>query len=383
MNNITRRTVLTALCAFAFFSSLAQRDDGETFVFAEYNVENLFDTVHCEGKQDADFTPQGAYHWTHQRYRSKLRAIARVIASFSDDKPAALVALCEVENDSVVRDLAERTRLARMGYSYIVTNSPDVRGIDVALLYQPLRFQPVSIDTLRVNLGVGKRPTRDILHVAGRLQSGDTLDVVVCHLPSRYGGRLATENDRATAASMIRSLADSLRNSRERFGLIVAGDFNDELQDKSLSKILEALPAADVEQQPFEKQQPSSKSPLPESGQILPNRLYDVCCRAETHAAANETNAALGGMLADIDGTYKFQGFWQHIDHVLLSGTILSGHHSLVAEPRCARIMALDFMIEADGEHEIKPRRTFLGSSYHGGVSDHLPTVVKMKLRRR
>ena len=124
MNNITRRTVLTALCAFAFFSSLAQRDDGETFVFAEYNVENLFDTVHCEGKQDADFTPQGAYHWTHQRYRSKLRALARVIASFSDDKPAALVALCEVENDSVVRDLAERTRLARMGYSYIVTNSP-------------------------------------------------------------------------------------------------------------------------------------------------------------------------------------------------------------------------------------------------------------------
>jgi hypothetical protein len=182
---------------------------------------------------------------------------------------------------------------------------------------------------------------------------------------------------------MIRSLADSLRNSRERFGLIVAGDFNDELQDKSLSKILEALPIADVEQQPSEKQQPSSKSPLPENGQILPNRLYDVCCGAETHAAANETNAALGGMLADIDGTYKFQGFWQHIDHVLLSGTILSGHHSLVAEPRCARVKALDFMIEADGEHEIKPRRTFLGSSYHGGVSDHLPTVVKMKLRRR
>lgn len=355
MNNITRRTVLTALCAFAFFSSLAQRDDGETFVFAEYNVENLFDTVHCEGKQDADFTPQGAYHWTHQRYRSKLRAIARVIASFSDDKPAALVALCEVENDSVVRDLAERTRLARMGYRYIVTNSPDVRGIDVALLYQPLRFQPVSIDTLRVNLGVGKRPTRDILHVAGRLQSGDTLDVVVCHLPSRYGGRLATENDRATAACMIRSLADSLRSSRERFGLIVAGDFNDELQDKSLREVIGARPAVS-------EVQPSKDGQSPDG-------LYDVCCAAEKPAA--------------ISGTYKFQGFWQHIDHVLLSGTLLSGHHSLFAEPQCARIVALDFMLEADGEHELKPKRTFLGTSYHGGTSDHLPTVVKMKLRRR
>lgn len=355
MTKTLRRTVLTALCAFAFLLSSAQRNEGDSFVFAEYNVENLFDTIHCEGKQDDIFTPEGSHQWTHQRYRSKLYALSRVIASFSDERPAALVALCEVENDSVVRDLVERTRLARLGYSYIVTNSPDVRGIDVALLYQPMRFLPISIDTLHVNLGDNRRPTRDILHVAGRLQSGDTLDVVVCHLPSRYGGRLATEGDRATAAGIIRSLADSLQNARERYGLIIAGDFNDEITDKSLSKVLKAQTIAG-----------NSNNPGTE---LQPHALYDVCCGNKTHSA--------------VGGTYKFQGHWQHIDHVLLSGTILLGLHSITAKPQCSRIVALDFMIEADGEHELKPRRTFLGSSYHGGVSDHLPTVVDLRLMRR
>ena len=103
----------------------------------EYNAENVFDTLSTEGHADAEFTPTGAYHWNTPLYWSKLSRLARTIAAVGGLQPAALVALCEVENDTVLTHLTQRTALRRLGYDYVMTHSNDVRGINVALLFQP------------------------------------------------------------------------------------------------------------------------------------------------------------------------------------------------------------------------------------------------------
>lgn len=152
----------------------------------EYNVENLFDCRHDSLKQDEEFLPGSLRGWNHVRYGEKLENIARVIlaAEIPD-----LVGLCEVENEYCVKGLAAHSSLRGAGYKYAMTDSPDERGIDVALLYQSDTFRHLYTQSVRIpNEEVGRRPTRDILHVAGRMVSGDTLDVFVCHLPSRSGG---------------------------------------------------------------------------------------------------------------------------------------------------------------------------------------------------
>ena len=149
----------------------------------ELNCENLFDTRHDVGKEDTEFLPDGSRHWTSTRYWGKLNRIGQEILSCSEGLPD-LVALVEVENDSVLRDLTCRSLLRNAGYQYLMTASPDQRGVDVALLYQPASFRPLCYDYLEVPPLSGMRPTRDILYVQGCVPAGDTLHVFVVHSPS-------------------------------------------------------------------------------------------------------------------------------------------------------------------------------------------------------
>ena len=159
---------LTAVLLAVLTASTCLLAEGRRYRVMTYNVENLFDTCHDNGKSDEEFLPGGQRQWNSWRYWKKLGDLARVVAAAGGDEPASLVALCEVENDSVVRDLARRTMLRRLGYEYVVTRGPDARGIDVALLYQPGRFRPLGIRSVRVAYtSRTERPTRDILHVEG------------------------------------------------------------------------------------------------------------------------------------------------------------------------------------------------------------------------
>ena len=165
----------------------------------ELNCENLFDTCHDVGKEDIEFLSDGARHWTSARYWTKVRHIGQELLSCADDVPD-LVALVEVENDSVLRDLTRRSLLRYAGYHYLMTQSPDLRGIDVALMYRPDRFTPLCYDYLEVPPLTGMRPTRDILYVKGRSYTGDTLHVFVVHSPSRYGGAEKSRPNRMQVA---------------------------------------------------------------------------------------------------------------------------------------------------------------------------------------
>ena len=188
------------------------------FTFVELNCENIFDTRHDSLKNDYEFCEGGTYHWDSKRYWRKLNNISKEIVStggeWQDWQAPDLVALIEVENDSVLFDLTQRSLLRTVGYKYIMTNSPDERGIDVALLYHPYSFAPDTSYSLRINPPEGFGPTRDILYVRGRMlgdSKNDELHVFVLHAPSRRKGEKASEPYRLAVASRLCSSIDSIR----------------------------------------------------------------------------------------------------------------------------------------------------------------------------
>lgn len=314
----------------------------------EYNVENLFDTIASSKQGGGEFTPQGSYHWTSQRYWSKLARLSRVIAAAGEDRPVDLVALVEVENDSVVANLTKRTKLWRMGYDYVITHSADARGINVALLYQPHRFRPVCKDTLRVS-PISKRQfcTRDVLHVAGELITGDTLDVFVCHLPSRRGGNLAMKY-RSAVGQALRAMVDSVMQCRANPLVVLTGDFN-----------------AFYPEPLFER----------DLGICLPSAVDTVFDKSLYLLSHNMRGRA------DVRGTYKYQGMWNQLDQFIVNGRLLDEGRNIHTSSAHCCIVDFPFLLKAEKSGEgYRPLRTYLGTYYQGGYSDHLPLVLDLEL---
>ena len=231
------------------------------------NCENAFDIQHDDGKNDYSFLPDGEHHWTRYRFFSKLKGIAKTIAAVDEHQPVSLVGLCEVENDTVLTYLTENTMLHRMGYKYVITHSDDPRGMNVALLYQPYLFSvidaPKSIRPQSLT-----KPTRDVLRVCGRLMTGDTLYVYVCHLTDGHE--------------------------------------------------------------------------------------Y---------------------------GSYKYHGEWSFLDHILVSSTFLHDGSTLRASHDDFGVLFSSFFLEIDKKYGgKKPRRTYRWTTYNGGVSDHLPIWMKIRI---
>ncbi len=332
----------------------------QPFRVMEYNVENLFDTLDDPRCQDEDFLPDGRCQWDTLRYRKKLANLSKIIMAAGGASPVDLVALCEVENDSVLTALTQYTRLHRLGYEYVVTNSGDVRGIDVALLYQPMRFGLLEWREMSVPYDSEKeRPTRHILHATGRLQSGDTLDVFVAHFPSRRGGTKATEGYRCRAAKVLRNAADSIVRHRATPLVVIAGDFNDEPQNKSIAEVLGAQSAKALSS-PKPKQSTAAVNEKKSQYTILSDRL-----------------SACDGK---VKGTYKYQGNWNRLDHIIVHSSMLSASHSLHTSPQDCQIFAHPYLLTDDPNEwqGVQPRRMFLGDFYKGGVSDHLPLVLTL-----
>ncbi len=302
----------------------------------ELNCENLFDCRHDSLKDDMEYLPQSLRRWTPKRYWRKLDAIGRAVVSCCDDSTSFglpdIVVLCEVENDSVMRDLTRRSLLRNMHYDYLMTNSSDLRGVDVAVMFHTYSFSPISHRALRVEPVEGMRPTRDILYVAGRTAMGDTLHIFAVHAPSRYGGESHSRPFRMAVAERLCMAVDSVRSQTPDAKIIVAGDFNAYTDDKSI-------------------------------GFITAHSLHDVT------ATATGRNGA--------KGTYCYDGWWGSLDHVFVSFNLLSMLHS-------ANINDASFLLERDKRYGgRKPFRTYNGMRYQpGGTSDHLPLVVKFKVGR-
>lgn len=313
-----------------------------TFRVVSYNVENLFDCRHDTLKNDSEFLPNSMRAWHYGRYKNKINQIAKVIAAIGEWTPPALVGLCEVENEHVMNDLVKYSSLKEYGYRYVMTDSPDERGIDVALLYQRSDFKLLQSRSIRIHFKEkGRRPTRDILHVTGLVSTLDSLDVFVCHMPSRSGGEKESEPARLFAASVLRQAVDSLFTVRQHPNILIMGDFNDYPHNAAICEVLGATEPVDS---------------------VIPYKLYNLM-------ADKEKNSSVG--------TYKYQGEWGILDQLIVSGFMLQNKAGAYTSKEDARICKLPFLLERDRKHfGYQPFRTYYGMKYQGGYSDHLPVVL-------
>lgn len=324
------RLCLIWLVLFPLFG-FAQEEDASLLI-VELNTENLFDTTHDSLKNDYDFLPDGNYHWSRHRYWQKVNRIGQTIIACGDGpkwRLPDLVALCEVENDSVLMAITKRSLLRKARYEYIMTHSPDERGIDVALLYSPFSFAPVGSQSIRIIPVAGMKPTRDILYVKGRVITGDTLHVFVVHAPSRSGGEAQSRPYRLHVATALANAIDSVYSSSPEAKVIVTGDFNDYSNSPSLQL-------------------------------LYAHGLKNVSSEAKGHNGAK--------------ATYRYHGEWRSLDQMLVS-------RNLKDNVAGCWIGDYPFLLEPDEKYGgVKPHRNYYGPRYNNGFSDHLPLVMELIL---
>jgi endonuclease/exonuclease/phosphatase family metal-dependent hydrolase len=345
------KNLLLAL-PFAFFLCYCQKP--QSFVFPDpynehvcrimfWNAENLFDCQKDSINQDDEFSPYGVRAWNPSRYKKKISNMYKVFIAAGDWEPPDMIGLCEIENRNVLFALIRDTPFSYYDYRFIHHDSPDRRGIDVALLYNPVKVQIISERAIPVQLTVDtSSQSRDILLVRVKILTGDTLSVFVNHWPSKYGGAGITEDLREAVAKILaQNILEIIKvNPLEK--IIVMGDFNDPPESSSITILLDATI------------QPG-KGSLP----ILIN-------------LAKETKGP-------IPGSYKFDGAWQMIDQVLVSQSLMSGDGEAIVKPESFRVFSPDFLLERDEKFGgMKPNRTYTGFVYHGGYSDHLPVILDL-----
>ncbi|MDE7073567.1 MAG: endonuclease [Odoribacter sp.] len=328
---------LCVLCGGIFISGVAAQERCRVMF---YNVENLFDTADDPHTTDNEFTPGGKKHWTPARYTDKLRKIAEVIDSIGQGELPAIVGLAEVENRWVLEDLVGKTVLADGNYGYVHRDSPDPRGIDVAMLYRKDCFQLTAAEFLRLSFPENPRiRTREILFASGVL-GRDTVYIFVCHFPSMIGGEQQTEWRRVRAAETVRRKTDSLLTLNPRAAIVVMGDLN----GKADTPAQEALGTRSSDRR-------VTTGNLYNTGYYLLKKNY---------------------------GTYRYKGNWQTIDHLIVSGGLLDGRSAWKADRRLT-VYNASFLLEEDKAHfGFKPRPTYRGPRYIGGYSDHLPVYLDL-----
>ncbi|MCB0662498.1 MAG: endonuclease [Saprospiraceae bacterium] len=306
-----------------------------------YNVENLFDTIDNPLKNDDEFTPQGEKQYTTDRYQKKLENITRV---FTEMGMPAIIGMCEVENEAVLKDLVQTGTFKDFPYKIVHFESPDERGIDNALIYRTDLFKVIAKDYIRIVFPeeMEEDATRDVLVVRGQFSNGKDILLLVNHWPSRRGGLEVSEPKRIFVAGEILRTLDSLQKVYPNLPVLLMGDFNDEPLNNSILKKLNAGQVADN----------------PEDHKLY-NLFYDEDVQDK--------------------GTYNYRGTWNLMDQFIVSGNLLNGKSGYKVSN--AIIFQKDWMMYEDKKNGPVPSKTYGGPNYYGGYSDHLPVRVDLEVR--
>lgn len=328
-------------CARKTVPSSKKKDDIFRVMF--YNVENLFDTLDDPTKNDDDFLPQSPKNWTDERLSQKLNQIAKVIDFVGESHLPDLLGLCEVENRKVLEFLTHRTSLSSYGYFILHFDSPDPRGIDVALLYRKNIFKPIKHTYYPVVFQTQtNRNTRDILYAKGIIPNGEEMHVFVNHWSSRMGGEEQSEFKRIEAAKTLRRVVDSLFIKSPENHILIMGDFNDYPDNKSVKDILNAS--------------------IDSSLQKERGKLYNL----------------MGWQIGEGKGTYNYKNLWGFLDQFIVSGSLLTKKNKTYTYFNEARVLKEDFLLQKGkkNENQAKPFSTYAGNKHQGGYSDHLPIIL-------
>ena len=309
---------------------------------AFYNLENLFDTIPNNPLgRDLEYTPGGKNQWNSTKYWNKINQLARAISSFTSKTTPngpAIIGVSEIENRTVLEDLVADPQLAPWNLQICHHDSPDKRGVDVGLLYNPRYFklENVTNHTLtEINFA-----TRDQMCVVGRLM-GERIAIIVNHWPSRLGGQEKSSPNREAAARLCKHIADSLWNVDPQMGVVIMGDLNDDPQDKSCAKVLGA-------------------KPNPEK--VTAHEFYNPWWK----------------MLERGIGTLAYKSSWNLFDQIIISGNLVNDPETRWNFWR-AEVHNYDFLRDDQGSRQGYPLRTFSAGVYLNGYSDHFPTEIYLR----
>lgn len=328
---------------FVIQSGFAQGKEARIGCIGFYNVENLFDTLDTPDVRDTEFTPNGDKLWNSALYQDKLGNLARVISELGTEMTpdgVAMLGVAEVENRKVLEDLAKHPKLISRNYRVVHFDSPDKRGIDVGLLYQPKYFKVTKakqIPTVLYEPDSSKVFTRDILLVSG-LFDGEEMHVLVNHWSSRSGGEAASSWRREGSAKINKHVIDSLQAANPNAKVILMGDLNDDPSSASIRKVLK----------------PKDKPNKVENGDLY-NPMYAYFKKGI--------------------GTLAWRDSWNLFDQIILTSGLVkkndNGYHFYKA-----RVYNEKYLQTKSGQYKGYPYRTFSGNNYTGGFSDHFPVYV-------
>ncbi|KPL13343.1 MAG: hypothetical protein AMS26_14815 [Bacteroides sp. SM23_62] len=338
-----KKMILCSLFITASLMLSGQKND-PGFTIAFYNVENLFDLEDHPETQDEEFTPGSDKAWDMEKYQKKLDDLSAVIRAIGKEELPEIIGLSEVENKKVLDDLIQTKRLRRGEYGIVHYESPDLRGIDCALLYRMQDFHVISSRAIPVSFPFDSTETvRDILYVEGRTRENERLHFFVNHWSSRYGGEKETEPKRIFCAVALRKEVDAILNKEAGAKIIIMGDFNDEPTNRS---VFEMLLANNKRKNAGDRE--------------LFNLMYDM------HNI-------------DGEGSYNYQGKWNMLDHIIVSRAVINSPAGLRCDYESGRILKEEFMMYLQEEtQQYVPNRTYGGPEYYGGISDHLPVFVTL-----
>ena len=321
--------------------AFAQKKQYSIAAVAFYNLENFFNPEDNPETNDEDFTPKGSHRYTEDVFAQKAKNMASVIAELGTEYTpdgAALIGVCEIEDDRVLKTLVSQAELKNRNYRYVRFDGPDRRGINVGLIYSPKYFRLLSAKPININLKyAGGGLTRDVLLVEGILQ-GDTVFVLVNHWPSRSGGEAASAPKRAVAAEVNRKAVDKILEQNSNAKIIVMGDLNDDPVSPSVAKVLGAT---------------------------------GIKSKAVNGVLFNPWTPYYERGL----GTLSHNDKWNLFDQIILSPAWLSnssGHWQYYK----SSVFDKDYLKNSFGRYKGYPRRSYNGNKWINGYSDHFPTIV-------
>ena len=348
-----KRVVYFVLIFLLIIRLMSCAQGKRSYVIGFYNLENLFDTYHDEGKNDYEYLPDGANQWTEAKYAKKLHNMASVIRAMKDENKVwhALLGVSEIENRHVLEDLVSQPEIAEANYQIVHYDGPDRRGVDVALLYRPNQFKVLESksipfdfnSSIEFSLNEEEKAyfrTRDILMVRGML-GNEMFAVFVAHLPSRIGGKGSDLRSRGGEIMYQESM--KLMEAYPDIKIVAMGDMNDNPTDPSMAVYMHGKENIDeVEQEDF-------FSPFE-------------------------------SMLKSGYGSLAYQGEWNIYDIIVVNANLCRGEglkiRPIVKKKFYGRIFNPPFMTQQEGPYAGSPFRTFSGGAFIGGYSDHYPTYI-------
>jgi hypothetical protein len=327
-----------------FLTSNAQKTDYKVGLIGFYNLENLFDTIDDPNINDEEFLPTGTKRYNSEVYNDKLGRLADVLSKIGTDiSPDGLSVIgnAEVENENVLKDLVNHQLLKNRNYKIIHYDSPDERGIDVDLLYNPKYFTPVSHQSLYVELSKTDDSTdwktRDVLFVYGKYD-GEDMFFFVNHWPSRRGGEERSAPGRAAAAKVCKIKIDSIVSKNPDAKIVLMGDLNDDPISPSVAKILGAR---------------GDKDKVEKGG------MYNPWVAPYKQGI----------------GTLAYNDSWNLFDQIIVSSGLINKNQSGYFFHE-AKIFSKPWMLQSSGKYKGYPKRTYDFDNYMSGYSDHFPTYI-------